>query len=285
VCGIKWWCDRRRSCYRVTPLVTIAALLYVVVSGSHKAWPYLFFSRWKDIDGAKLSSSLELSGIWIDSWKSNEPTEHITELLKVKLPDLVIISGRNTDAVMSKIPIKYYQHRVVTSPAAEGEISIASKISFATDKISELGLLAFPGGVISLNIPGYRRVELGVMALEPSLSGESFERNRVTARRLSSLMRNSIETRIVAASFNTTPFSQIASIYTEQTRMRSLMFGLGLLKTYNMLNPWSSFTYSNVFVSKDIKREKFERISLKDRTHAALYFKVSGDSKLEFKSE
>ncbi|MFN5781103.1 MAG: hypothetical protein ACK44O_16725, partial [Novosphingobium sp.] len=44
-------------------------------------------------------------------------------------------------------------------------------------------------------------------------------------------------------------YFEMAAIYPEQTRMRSLMFGGGLLKTFDHRRWWSHFTYSNVFIS------------------------------------
>jgi hypothetical protein len=67
----------------------------------------------------------------------------------------------------------------------------------------------------------------------------------------------------------------LAAIYPEQTRMRSLMFGAGLLKTTDHRSWLSNFTHSNVFISKDLTRLEFERIVLPERANALFYFSVA----------
>jgi hypothetical protein len=75
-------------------------------------------------------------------------------------------------------------------------------------------------------------------------------------------MRNSEATRLVVGSFYATPFSQLASVFTSQARLRSLWYGKGMVKTYDMNHTLSYFTFSHAFVSRDIRPRRVERLEV-----------------------
>jgi hypothetical protein len=137
-----------------------------------------------------------------------------------------------------------------------------------------LGIEAFPGGVFVLQQEGSAAIEIGVMRLERSISSEVFERNRVTSRRLASLMRNSDEPRLVVAQFGTTPFSQLMAIYPKQARLRSLMFGMELSKMFEIAWPALVSPGSNIFVSRDFTRQTLELIHLPGCQSPLIFFRV-----------
>ena len=100
--------------------------------------------------------------------------------------------------------------------------------------------------------------------------GSEFERNRISARRLASYMRNSEATRLVVGSFYATPFSQLSSVFTSQARLRSLWYGKGMVKTYDMNHTFSRFTFSHGFVSRDIRPRRVERVEVPGCSRAGL---------------
>jgi hypothetical protein len=238
---------------------------YCVVFAVSCLWPYAHF---RGFNHSSDERGFSLSGLWIDRWSPHERLVDVQQLILRRKPTLVVFSGYLSEGLDD------YAHRAVTASLENGGIRILSQIPIASQQIDQLGLESFPGGVFTLQPPSGPAIEVGVMALKPSMSQEIFERNRITARRLSSLMRNSSAPRLVAAEFATTPFSSFVSVYSEQAKLRSLMFGQGLLKTFNLESPLALSNDSNVFVSRDLEPVVFERIILPGRARSVLYFEV-----------
>jgi hypothetical protein len=255
---------------------------YVIVSMGSVLAPYLWYSRWYQPPN---QDTPVISGLWIDGWSTRDRLSDLREVLSRTEPMVVMVSGEFAGLEQSLDPLKFLPYRARTSSAENGGISIFSAIPIGAEKIDHLGVEAFPGGVFSLYPPGGRSIELGVMALVRSTTQEQFERNRITARRLSSVMRSSRAPLIVAAQFSTTPFSPFMAVYSEQVRLRSIMFGLGLYKTFNMENPVVISTDSNIFVSQDFSRVSFERIYLPMRERAALFFRVLLSGQLNIRQQ
>jgi len=254
----------------------LACFVYAIAFALWKIVPYVYYSHWSSVAD---DSGARMRGIWVDSWSAADRVAELGRTITSKQPSVVMIAGiAPNDALRDPLFETFpYRARTATVDPVDGElpsIAIASKIPFAAGSIDQLGLEALPGGVFPLQLSNSAVLELGVMALMPSDSQAAFERNRITSRRLSSLMRNSKAPRVVAAQFYTTPFSQFMAVYPEQTKMRSLMYGIGLYKTVDMNNPLSNSTESNVFVSRDITRLEFERIRIRGRARAMLYFQV-----------
>lgn len=249
---------------------------YVLAFMFWKLVPYMHYSSWPRVAD---DSGVRLRGIWVDSWSAADRVAELEYIITSKQPSVVMLAGiAPSEALRASLFETFpYRARTATVDPVNGEqpsIAIASKIPFEIEGIDQLGLEALPGGVFPLRLSNGAVLDLGVMALTPSDSQPTFERNRITSRRLSSLMRNSRAPRIVAAQFSTTPFSQFMAVYSEQTKMRSLMYGIGLLKTVDMNNPLSFSTESDVYVSRDITRLAFERIHMTGRSRAALFFDV-----------
>jgi hypothetical protein len=245
---------------------------YVIVFMGCKLAPYLFYDRWP----AQVSQgSATVSGLWIDQWGRGDSISALQALVTRKAPMVLMVSGENSAVELLGAMTERFPNQVRTQCTDGDVISVFSQLPFGAQQFDNLGVEAFPGGVFSLQVHDGRQIELGVMALSRSTSQELFERNRITARRLSSLMRNSREPRIVAAQFSTTPFSQLMALYPEQARLRSLMFGAGLHKTFNMEHPFVITTDSNIFVSRDFARLSFEAITIPERERTALFFRVA----------
>lgn len=244
---------------------------YVIFSMGSVLMPYLWPSRWAPLTN---EDSTIISGLWIDGWSSRDTFSDLRELISRMDPMVVMVSGELAVSERSGDMLRRLPYQARTASSENGGISIFSAVPIRAEHI-DLGIEAFPGGIFSLSVPGRQSVELGVMALARSTSQELFERNRITARRLSSLMRSSKEPRIVAAQFGAAPFSQLMAVYSEQVRLRSLMCGLGLRKTFNMENPLVITTDSNIFVSRDFSRLSFERIHIPMRERAVLSFRVA----------
>lgn len=237
--------------------------------------PYLYYEKWPenllplpDIHGQ------ELSFLWIEGRPEPGQIDDLPDILERITPNVVIVSGYRGVDLQRVSDLNDYPFQQRTASDEHGGIELFSKIPFGPKVTDTLGIAALPGGVFVLQPRASEAVEIGVLALKRSTSQELFERNRVTARRLSSLMRNSSAPRIVVGQFGTTPFSQLMAVYPQQARLRSLMFGIGLHKTFDMENPLIALTDSNVFVSADFGRRGFERIKRARQGHAALSFRI-----------
>lgn len=253
-------------------LGAICCYAYVVIHTVVILAPYLFYERWP-----QLSSSpplKELSGVWIECLSDPRSAGEIEQLIERNDPTIVFLGGNSTADVVSTDTMKRYPHMARTSSTGQGSILLLSKIPFGLPVADDLGIEAFPGGVFVLEPEGEAPVEIGVMSMEPSTSQDVFERNRITSRRLASLMRNSHAPRLVVAQFNTTPFSQQMAIYPEQARLRSLMFGTGLGEFLGTSSPFVAAPTSNVFVSRNFVRNTFERVHLKSCKHPGLSFTI-----------
>lgn len=268
------WCVRGlfRCRLRSFPLLlAVVAQLYVIGFIGSLAWPYLRYDRWPTYT-AEDSASLRI--LFVTNWRSEDESRDFAGLVARYSPDLVVISGRERDFFDTFLPSTRLAHRFRFGEPGDGSIEIASALPLRNSEALALGLNAFPGGVVPVEVAPDVVLKLGVLALEPSFSKAQFERNRVTARRLSSIMRGGQGTRVVLANFNATPFSQLAYVYRKQARLRSAFYGMGLLASWDMRSWWARFSASDVLISKDARPIRRERVELPSRSHAAWFVEL-----------
>jgi hypothetical protein len=249
-------------------LVAVLTHLFVIGYVVSSVKPYLTFNRWPHVVS---EHSAQLSLVYVDGWSKDDRVGEFLSLVEERKPSLVVLSGRDVGPAMAALSSEQFPYRSHTRQSDDGEISIASVVSLAPDVIEGLGFNAYPGGVVTLQLTPSKVVQLGVLMMEPSFSKEQFERDRISTRRLATLMRNSEDTRVVLANFNATPFSQFTSMYIDQARMRSLLFGRGLLKTFDLRTPLIHLLVSNALVSRDVAPHEVELLQLSGRSRAALY--------------
>lgn len=268
------WCCREVLARRLRGLLATVALishLFVIGYVVSRLSPYFTFSRWPHLVS---ENSAPLSLLYVDGWSSDDRVEEFVPIVEEKKPSLIVLSGKNVGPAMAALSGERFQYRSLTQPSEDGEISIASVIPLTTDSIEGLGLNAYPGGVATLQLAPSKVVQLGVLIMEPSFSKAQFERNRISTRRLATLMRNSDETRILLANFNATPFSQFTSMYLDQARMRSLLFGHGLAKSYDLRDPMIHLLLSNGLVSRDVEPQYVELVRVLGRARSAIFASV-----------
>jgi hypothetical protein len=224
-----------------------------------KAVPYVYYA-----DGSIQfdEKSQYLSGIWIDGWSRDDSPAQIVAAVKRYNPELLLVAGSNLESLSKLIPDIGFAEVVQVDSVDNKSIFIASAGPFRPEKVSNLGVNSWPGGVFSQSLPDGSEIQIGVITLERSSNQGRFERNRVTARRLSSIMRDSDKTRLVVGQFSATPFSQFVSVYSEQAKMNSLMFGRWMMGTVN------------IFASKDVLSNSVSRIELPGHLGEAFRFKV-----------
>jgi hypothetical protein len=251
-------------------VVAVIAYVYAIASMGHRVRRYIHFVGWKN----SISTASSMSGLWIDSFYPDKEQAVLEELAARFNPSVIVVSGAGSNLIASSILANTHPHRVATSPSADGSIEVLSRLPYASREIVELGFNALPGGVVSLGMPDGQQVELGVLMLQPSYNKASFERNRITSRRLSALMRNSSQRRVVVGDFNATPFSMLSSIFNEQSGMHSLLFKSFFSYRLGALDMRSGISGRNVFVSRDMTSERLEYLFMPDRQEPVVYFSV-----------
>ncbi len=228
--------------------------------------PFLWYPRWSSDN---LPSVGDLRLVFIDDCHISQSEAH--ELLKTRAPNVVVVMGSAREVFLAE----------GTSLATRrdfgdrGEITVLTSLDTREIGVPNLGFRAMPGGVIGVKLSGGATVDLGVIGLRPSTTRSDFERNRISARRLSSYMRNSEATRLVVGSFYSTPFSQFVSVFTSQARMRSVWYGKGIVKTYDMDNVVSRFPFSHVLVSRDLRPISVERLTIPGCARAGFFVNLS----------
>ncbi len=131
-------------------------------------------------------------------------------------------------------------------------ILIATKFPVSKQIAPTLGLHAYAGRVLQIRVNKQLKLLLGVLALQPSKNSESLERNRITSRRLATVMRNGEGPRMALLSLSATPLSQFSYIFQDQTDMTSLFYNIGWR---GYLTPDKKFGFRelhNIFVSPDM---------------------------------
>lgn len=244
VASVAYLClrSRPRPAYRCVQVLSLMLLTYHAVFVGHLLSPYVTGSRRQAGDGQE-----RLSLGYIQQFSS--------------LPDLLQFSDRfnphiliaqdfpisNRAAVAERFPYT----KVASNDNLRG-ILIASRFSVLDDVATSLGVSAYPGAVVRIRVNRSFAPLLGVLALKPSRNQESLERNRITSRRLASVMRNGVGPRIAVLGLSTTPWSQFSYIFQEQTDMKSMLEHSGWREYIAIDKPYGIKTLHNIFVSPEL---------------------------------
>jgi hypothetical protein len=262
------WCTRRWSWFSA-----IACFAYVFAAGRmiHRIWPYVSFPGW----GEKSQiSSISVSGAWIDSWTEQDDPIDVRRALGRYEPKIVVVSGRAVETLSNTMPLHEYPHRLKLHAEDSREIQLLSQMPFGEHSHKNLGINAEVGGLISVVVSPTKTIQFGVLDLPVAKTAADFERKRISSRRLSSLVRNSAETRIIVGQFHATPFSELVSIYTKQAKVRSLRFNSDGSAALRVLANYQAECPAQVFVSKDAVPESFEEFPIAGRRPPGVYFRI-----------
>jgi hypothetical protein len=274
-CAALWlavcmWTKRRWSWF-----AALACLAYAFSVGKmiDRVWPYIWFDRWSN--SIADSAAVPISGLWVDSWTERDDPSALMNLVTRHSPTIVLVSGAIPDLNSAAVSLQRYPHRVELQAAGADKISFMSQLPLGSSAKLDLGINADVGGLIPLLVGENKTVQIGTLDLKYAKSAVDFERKRVSSRRLSALVRNGVDTRIVVGQFNSTPFSQLVSIYSQQARVRSLRFNAGLFEALSILKYCQTECPAQVFVSRDVRPGQLEEFHLDGREQPALLFKVS----------
>jgi len=226
------------------------------------AAPFLRYDRW---DEAVPPVAQRLRLLFVDDCGITPPQAR--GLLDGYYPDVLVVSGTPRETFLASAGRFTYRREF----GGHAGVLVISSLELLDPDVSNLGINSRPGGVVAVKLPSGALISLGVINLSPAFNQRDFERNRVSARRLASVMRNSDSTRLVIGDFYATPLSQFVSVFTEQARLRSLWYGQGIVKTYDMRRMLSHFTLSHALVSRDLRPAKVERVSIPECSRAGIF--------------
>lgn len=234
--------SRARPAYRCVQVLSLMLLTYHVVFVGHVLSPYVTGSPRQTGDGQE-----RLSLAYIQRFSS--------------LPGLLEFSDRFNPHILitQDFPIAHvsavkgrFRYMKVASDDNDRGILIASRFSILDDVAKNLGVNAYPGAVMRIRVNRSFAPLLGVLALRPSRNQESLERNRITSRRLASVMRNGVGPRIAVLGLSATPWSQFSYIFQEQTDMKSVLEHIGWREYIAIDKPFGIKTLHNIFVSPEL---------------------------------
>ncbi len=173
---------------------------------------------------------------------------------------LRFVEQRNSDILIVQDFPKSYENNLtklfketfVLSKGGARGILVASQHPIVEVVSSDLGILSHPGGAIRIKIAEGFEPLLGVMALEASMNADIFERNRVTSRRMASILRNTPGYRLAFLRLASAPFSQFAYVFQEQTDMKSFLYDIGLGSYIRLGKRYGFGSLHNMYHSPDM---------------------------------
>ncbi len=243
VAAVSYLCLRSRPgiAYRCVQAVSLMLLVYHVVFVGHLLLPYVTGAlRQVDDDRERVSLA------YIQRFSS------LPDLLEfsIRFNPHILIAQDFPISKVAAVKERFPHIRVASGDNIRG-ILIASTFSVSDDIATNLGVGAYPGMVVRIQVNQTFAPLLGVLALKPSRNQESLERNRITSRRLASVMRNGVGPRMALLDLSTTPWSQFSYIFQEQTDMKSMLEHLGWREYIAIGRPYGIKTLHNIFASPE----------------------------------
>jgi hypothetical protein len=262
----------RRGRLNALGFVTMGALhIAILAAVLSLARPYLYFSAWPVLKGQHIFTLT----VMVVPLHSNETLPGgLDAVVRDSRPDVVVVLGAYVGSFGESAELKAFPFSVRQSDQTGRGVWIMSKYPFADEVHQGAGFGALPATYERLRLPEGEIVEIGALSLSPIQDQDTFEDNKLTSRRIATLVRNSSRHRIVVGSFFGSPFSKIVSMYVRQGRLRSVMFGRGFQSTWDMQSSLIRLPADHAFVSRRIKVEEVELFDLPGARHRGMIFKA-----------
>jgi hypothetical protein len=236
------------------------------------ARPYLYFEKWPVVTGERVTQL----GVLVAPFLFEGPVaDRLDVVIRNYRPDLMVVIGNQNATSAQSVELKAFPFIEQQQSLAEGVgIRMFSKHRILDELHGGVGFAALPAMYKKLRLPDGELLEVGALSLSPLESQEAFEDSKLTSRRIATLVRNSAQHRIVVGSFFGSPFSKIVSMYVQQGRLRSVMFGRGFQSTWDMQSPILRLPVDHAFVSKHLRVEEVALFDVPDSRHRGMFFKV-----------
>lgn len=235
-------------------------------------WPYVY-SPAKSY--SSLSYSVPTRIMFIDSAeRSEDVASRLSTLIETEAPDVLIVA-RYTDAARIERSGGRYAHVLTSSLPSQRTVEIFSKAPIASPARTEYGFGALPAVLGTFETTDGARFQLGAMDLVLSSSQDSFNRSRLTSRRLASALKYSAEPRIVVGAFRASVTSQLVDMYIDQLKLRSIFFNSGLGRVgQSLVDSLYLSRNLNAFTARKIEVQSQREVRFHDHESAALIFTV-----------
>jgi hypothetical protein len=127
-------------------------------------------------------------------------------------------------------------------------------------------------GALMVELPGVRvpRAALGLVVGVDPLSDEGLERNIRTMRRSSAALRSLELPALVAVSLRMTPHSKLYRVFKEDSLLRDLFSGKGLVRTWSGRSELIRFHYDQLFVQGSVLHADVSTIPLAEFDHVPI---------------
>jgi hypothetical protein len=163
-----------------------------------------------------------------------------------------------------------YQFKEQSLGPNGSSLHIASQHRLGPVLLSDLGE-DLPGALM-VELPGVRvpRAALGLVVGVDPLSDEGLERNIRTMRRSSAALRSLELPALVAVSLRMTPHSKLYRVFKEDSLLRDLFSGKGLVRTWSGRSELIRFHYDQLFVQGSVLHADVSTIPLAEFDHVPI---------------
>ncbi len=252
------------------PLLISALQISILLITFDRARPYVYFRGWHSMADKQVSQVGVLIAPFLDG---DAAVDRLAVLIREYQPDIMVMMSDGGALRRSEESHVFPFVHKQAAPSGRG-VAIFSKFPFRGESARGVGFGALPSMYEELQLPDGSILELGALLLSPSVDQDAFEDNKVTARRIVTLVRNSSRHRIVVGSFFDSPFSKIVSLYTRQGRLRSVMFGRGFRNTWDMQSYFPRLPADHAFVSKYINVQDVSLFDVPTSRHRGMFFRA-----------
>ncbi len=260
-------CFRARRCSAPMALVLMVQG-YLIFRVGELAAPYLYFPKAREQREAQGSP---LSVLFSHTDFAPDGLPQLAKEAAARRPDLVVLFGEQPQLSVALEALGPFSSVVRTPEELPDGILVLSRLTVESSR-NEMGVDSLPALSMRMRAPGGEPILLGALSLVPPSSQDAFFRNKVTSRRIATLMRYSEEPRLAIGSFQSAPFSPLVSMYVRQVRLWSVMFDRGLFRTFDVSDPLVRLTLDHAFVSRDLQVTSLEMLEGISRRRRGMAF-------------
>lgn len=172
------------------------------------------------------------------------------------LPEVVVVLGANNLEAPVSTSFGNYPYHLSSEEVFGSRVDIHSMWPFGLPVLRSLGVDAYPGVLAMIHVAPDLELEVGALDLQVPKAHLDYDRSRISARRLASMLRYSEYPRLVFGGFRVPVTSPTTTVYVEQLRLKSVFFNRGWSGLASIVSKlWAPATSINVFAAKSIKLE------------------------------
>lgn len=261
-----------RRTFAVLTLVLVILQALCVAKVVEMARPYVYAPA---KSYPKLSYSPSTRFAFIDVVAYGEKSSlKARALVEREDPDVVILA-RFTEAPLADVLRARYPHVLASSATSERTVEILSKAPIRAAVRNEYGYGSLPGVLGDFQTSDGTPFQLAAFDLIVSSTQDSFNKSRITARRLASALKYSTEPRIVVGAFRASVTSQLVDMYVDQLKLRSIFFNSGFSRLWRCIVESLELSRNlNVFTAKNIELESEREVRAEADGFMAILFTV-----------